>query len=867
MIANAWVVYSRLFTYVRRYWPALIIAMVASMVYSGIDAWFVSFLKPLLNKGLVKKDPHFLKWAPLLVLVAFVLRGTASFFSNYNIASVSRNVIMRLRQDMFAHLQKLPASFYDHSTSGQIISVVLYSVEQVANASADVLTTAIQSVFLVCGLLFVMFSISWKLSLMYFIIIPLITVIMRFTSLRVRRLSLSIQNSVADLTHCTEESVEGYKVIRAFGGQEYEINKFDKAARINRQREMKIVAARSWSVSSVQLVAAIALSITFYIATLDISGSLLSPGGFVAMVAAMLALLKPMKDLTSMQNKLYRGLAGAQTVFELLDQKPEDDSGTRTLQRAEGKIEFSHVGFSYEAEKIVLKDISVKVNPGETVALVGRSGSGKSTLVSLLPRFYAHYTGEIFLDEHSIREYKLADLRHQFAFVSQHVTLFNDTVYNNIAYGRFDDVSEEEVRAAAKAAYALDFIEQLPKGLNTLVGENGVLLSGGQRQRIAIARAILKNAPILILDEATSALDTESERYIQVALEELMRNRTTLVIAHRLSTIEHADNLWARRGTQAPLLVFAGHTDVVPPGPLADWTSPPFEPREHNGYLYGRGAADMKSGLAAMIIAAENFIIRNPEFEGSIGFLITSDEEGPSINGTKKVIEVLESRNEKIDYCIIGEATANAFLGDQIRVGRRGSLGGKLTIYGKQGHVAFPHLAKNPIHLAAKALYELTTEVWDEGNEFFPPTTFQISNIHAGTGAGNVIPGTLEITFNLRFSTAITVEEIQQRVAKILENSALNFDMQWDLSGLPFLTKKGKLLTAVQSSIKELTDLEPILSTGGGTSDGRFIAPTGAEVIELGPCNATVHQVNENIRITDLDLLMQIYKRALEKIF
>jgi subfamily B ATP-binding cassette protein MsbA len=541
-VENAFLVYSRLFGYIRQYWPALVIAMTASVIYSGIDAWFVHFLEPLLNKGLFKKDQGFLRMAPVLVLGVFLMRGLMSFFSNYNIASVSRSVIMRLRQDIFKHLQKLPASFYDHSTSGQIISIMLYSVEQVSNASADILTSAVQSFFLVVGLLFVMFTISWKLSLLYFVIIPVITVIMRYTSLRVRRLSLSIQDSIADITHHAEENVEGYKVVRAFGGQESEKTKFDKVTRVNRQREMKVVAARSWSVSSVQLVAAMALSLTLYIATMDISNSILSPGGFVALIAAMLALLKPMKDLTSMQNKLHRGLAGAQTIFELLDQPMEQDLGTKALERAQGKIEFRHIHFAY-SEKPVLKDVSFSVRPGETVALVGRSGSGKSTLVSLLPRFYANFAGEILLDDGSIHNYRLADLRRQFALVSQNVMLFNDTIANNIAYGRFDGVSEEEISAAAKAAYALDFIEQLPNGLHTLIGENGVLLSGGQRQRIAIARAILKNAPILILDEATSALDTESERYIQAAFEDLMKNRTTLVIAHRLSTVEHADKI------------------------------------------------------------------------------------------------------------------------------------------------------------------------------------------------------------------------------------------------------------------------------------------------------------------------------------
>jgi subfamily B ATP-binding cassette protein MsbA len=542
-IANALTVYQRLFTYVRYYWLALLIAMLASVLYSGIDAWFVYFLEPLLNKGLVQKNPHFLKWAPWMVLGAFAVRGLANFFSTYNIASVSRNVIMRMRQDMFSHLQHLPARFYDHSTSGQLLSVILYSVEQVANASADVLTTAVQSSCYVIGLLIVMFKMSWKLSLLYFVIIPCIAVIMRYTSLRVRRLSLSIQESMADITHRTEENIDGYKVVRAFGGEEYEKEKFNKAVRVNRQREMKIVAARSWSVSTVQLVAAIALSVTLYVATFDISDSVLSPGGFVAMIAAMLALLKPMKDLTSMQNKLYRGLAGAQTVFELLDQKPETDSGTQSAARVRGKIEFKNTGFAYAADKPVLSDVSFSVQPGEVVALVGHSGSGKSTLVSLLPLFYADFSGEILLDDTPIRAYRLQDLRRQYSLVSQHVTLFNDTIANNIAYGQLNKVDDAAIWGAAKAAFIDEFIQQLPYGLQTLVGENGVLLSGGQRQRIAIARAVLKNAPVLILDEATSALDTESERYIQAALENLKRHRTTLVIAHRLSTIEHADKI------------------------------------------------------------------------------------------------------------------------------------------------------------------------------------------------------------------------------------------------------------------------------------------------------------------------------------
>lgn len=327
------------------------------------------------------------------------------------------------------------------------------------------------------------------------------------------------------------------------------------------------------------------------------------------------------------------------------------------------------------------------------------------------------------------------------------------------------------------------------------------------------------------------------------------------------------DNLWARYGTASPLFVFAGHTDVVPTGPEEDWNTPPFKPTLSDGFLYGRGASDMKGGIAAMVTAAETFVQANPNFTGSIAFLITSDEEGPSLHGTRYVMQVLKERGIKIDYCIVGEPSSDTYLGDQIRVGRRGSLHGKAIIHGKQGHVAHPHLAVNPIHLGILALHELAHTEWDKGNNDFPPTTFQITNLHSGTGATNVIPGHLEAVFNFRFSTAITVEELQQRTESILKNSGLGFEIEWKVGAEPFLTNHGKLISYTKQAIKEISGRDVRLSTGGGTSDGRFIAPTGAELVELGVSHATAHHVNECVRAEELPMLSEIYQRILSLIF
>ena len=346
--------------------------------------------------------------------------------------------------------------------------------------------------------------------------------------------------------------------------------------------------------------------------------------------------------------------------------------------------------------------------------------------------------------------------------------------------------------------------------------------------------------------------------------EAMMQRLAALGFRNEPMRFADVDNFWARRGDTGPVLCFAGHTDVVPAGPRGKWQSDPFAPTIRDGMLYGRGAADMKGSLAAMVTATERFVARHPDHRGSIAYLITSDEEGPSINGTVKVVEALEARDEKIDWCLVGEPSSNHLLGDVVKNGRRGSLGAVLSVRGRQGHVAYPHLARNPVHEVAPALAELAATVWDNGNEFFPQTTFQVSNIHAGTGATNVIPGECEVLFNFRYSTETTHESLRERVQAVLDRHGLDYTIEWTLSGLPFLTPRGELVDAAQRAIKAVAGIETELSTAGGTSDGRFIAPTGAQVLELGPLNATIHQVDECVAVDDLDRLSAMYEKVLE---
>ncbi|NVO62589.1 succinyl-diaminopimelate desuccinylase [Photobacterium damselae] len=368
---------------------------------------------------------------------------------------------------------------------------------------------------------------------------------------------------------------------------------------------------------------------------------------------------------------------------------------------------------------------------------------------------------------------------------------------------------------------------------------------------ISLAKDLLSRRSVTPEDAGCQDVMIERLRQLGFCIETMVFDDTT--------------NLWARRGTQAPLFVFAGHTDVVPSGPIEQWHTHPFEPTIKDGMLYGRGAADMKGSLACMIVAIERFIAENPDHQGSIGLLITSDEEGPFINGTTRVVDTLEARNEKIDLCIVGEPSSTLVVGDVVKNGRRGSITGDLTVKGIQGHVAYPHLADNPVHRALPALAELAAKAWDNGNDYFPPTSFQIPNINAGTGASNVVPGECQVQFNFRFSTELTDEAIKAQVHEILDQHQLDYHLNWTLSGHPFLTEKGTLVDAVVAAIEEVAHITPELSTSGGTSDGRFIARTGAQVIELGPVNATIHKVNECVKIEDLELLTDMYQKVLEK--
>jgi len=536
--------YFRLLNYVKPYWRIFVISLLGMIVVASTEPLVPALMKPMLDGTFVHKDQAMMRIVPVVIVLIFLVRGIATFVGTLAISWVGNKLVMDLRNEMFAKLLCLPTGFYDDHATGTLISKLTFDVTQVTNAATVVVTISVRDTIVMIGLLGWLFYLNWKLTLLTLLMAPVIALIISTISRRMRHSSRDSQQAMGDLTQVIEESVSAHKVVKLFGGQQYERDRFNEQANWVRRHAMKQASASAANVPIVQMVAAVALAVVVYLATLQSNADEVTVGGFVSFIMAMLMLTAPLKRLTGVSEYLQRGLAAAESVFELLDTLGEKDEGKVAIGRVRGELHFDDVQFTYAADaRPVLKNIQLDIRAGENVAFVGASGSGKTTLVNLVPRFYTATGGEIRLDGHNLIDLTLASLRANIALVSQEVVLFNDTISANIAYGQMRVVSQAEIIAAATAAHAMEFIREWPEGLNTLVGERGVKLSGGQRQRIAIARAILKDAPVLILDEATSALDSESERYVQAALETLMQGRTTLVIAHRLSTIEKADRI------------------------------------------------------------------------------------------------------------------------------------------------------------------------------------------------------------------------------------------------------------------------------------------------------------------------------------
>ncbi|MBR9895764.1 lipid A export permease/ATP-binding protein MsbA [Alteromonas mediterranea] len=557
----------RFLNYLKAYKVPFVFAIIGMIGYSAVDTFVFAQLQPMIDESLGKNDHDYLRLAAYAIVPLFLLRGTFNFMGSYTLSWIGAQVVMRMRQQLFDKYIHLPVSFHDNHSVGGLISKVTYDTEQVANASGKALLTLVREGALVIGLLCVMFYYSWQLSLIFLLIGPVVAVIVSFVSKRFRVVSKNIQHSMGNLTSSVEQAVKGHKVVIMFGGQEIEQNRFKQKNNHNRQQTMKLSVTSILSVSSIQVIASIALAVVLYIASTPGMLEKLTAGVFINVVFCMVMLLKPLKQLTTINNQFQKGMAACASIFEILDEADEEDSGRTKIERATGKIEFDDVTFSYPGKHTpALSNVSFTANPGQSVALVGRSGSGKSTISSLLTRFYVPQEGQIRLDDMPLNDVDLKALRAQFAVVSQNVTLFNDTIANNIAYGARQNVSRKEIENAARMAHVEEFLANLPDGLDTVIGENGLMLSGGQRQRIAIARAILAEAPILILDEATSALDTESERLIQDALEKLQKRCTSIVVAHRLSTIENADCIMVveqgriiEKGKHNELLEKGGH--------------------------------------------------------------------------------------------------------------------------------------------------------------------------------------------------------------------------------------------------------------------------------------------------------------------
>lgn len=562
---RTWRTYKRLLGYTRRFRTAGYIAIVGMIIDPVCLSVFTGMLKPLIDNLFVEKDPYTIFWMPIWIVGIFLVRGLASYATDYGIAYVGRNVVQAIRVDVFAAYLRLPAAFFAREPSGQQISRITYTSEQVASASADSLKVAVTEGLTVVGMLCVMLYHSPYLAMALLVLVPCVVAIVTVISRRYRKISKRIQGNMGTVTSAVEEAVAANREVRIYGGQVRETARFGDVAERQRRLNLKVSSTSAMSSATIQTTGAVALATLVFLGTRPHVLDSITPGVFTAVLTAMGAMLPSLKRLAGIQASLQKGVTAAEDLFEIIDEPAEVDTGTEELVRTKGDIRFEDVKLVYERNNhVALRGVDLACAPGTVTALVGRSGSGKSSLVSLLPRFYEPTDGRILIDGRDYRQYKLPSLRKQIAWVGQHVVLFDDTVAANIAYGEMAGASEAEITAAAQAANAMEFIERLPEGLNTRIGQGGNSLSGGQRQRIAIARAILKNAPILVLDEATSALDTESERLIQDALARLMRDRTTLVIAHRLSTIEHADQIAVME--QGRIIELGTHRELIDKG-------------------------------------------------------------------------------------------------------------------------------------------------------------------------------------------------------------------------------------------------------------------------------------------------------------
>ncbi|WP_316366837.1 lipid A export permease/ATP-binding protein MsbA [Candidatus Thiodiazotropha sp. CDECU1] len=536
--------YLRLLKRVRPYWRQFSGALTAMVVLALTEPAIPWLMKPMLDGSFVEKDPEIIFWSPILLILLFSIRGIMNFISGVAFEWVAGKVVLDLRKMMIERILTMGTAFFDAHATGSLISKVTFNVNQVTMAATKVLTTLVKDTIIIIGLLAYMLYLNWLLTLAVFLAMPVIVIAVRYLAIRLRRVNRALQQTMGVMTQVLEESIRGHKVIKIFEGRPYEQRRFMERANWVRRYNMKSKVAGSAHMPLVEFVGAAMIAALVYVSTHQTAVGELTVGGFVSLMVAIGLLFSPLKRLTGINQPLQKGLAAAESVFSLVDEQPEADNGKRCIDNIEGRVSFEAVSFRYASmDKDALKPISFEMSPGSTVALVGHSGGGKTTIANLIPRFYTPTGGRILIDAIDIQELSLISLRRQISYVGQDSVLFDDSVAANIAYGAVGEVSQEQIVEAAKSAHALEFIQRLPDGFDTLIGEDGVRLSGGQRQRLAIARALIKDAPILLLDEATSALDTESERHVQAALQALTQERTTLVIAHRLSTIQHADKI------------------------------------------------------------------------------------------------------------------------------------------------------------------------------------------------------------------------------------------------------------------------------------------------------------------------------------